>query len=158
MLKNDWSEYLIEYYKELYIFNALYPFNLCDLIMIKMISFRGLFGLGLAVLLSSAVLANEDLSPAEANSLIKEDLAATQVMTEVCPAILGKNTKFDQNIQQLIQSHLEGYSDTSITFEKIRMDNEYQAILDEARQAAKKTSQEEQKSVCNDVINYQAYS
>jgi len=124
--------------------------------MIKSISFRGLLGLGIAALLSSTVLADEGLSPEEADTLVKEDLASTQVMAEVCPAIIGKNAKFDQNIQLLIKSYLQDYSDKSITFDKIQSDSEYQSVLKETRQAAKETSKDEQKSVCEDVVNYQA--
>ena len=104
--------------------------------MIKTISLRGFLGLGFAALLSQAVLADESLTQAEANTLIKEDIASTQVMAEVCPAILGKNAKFNHNIQQLIQTYLQDYSDKSMTYDKIQADSEYKSILDEARQAA----------------------
>lgn len=124
--------------------------------MIKLISFRSLLSLGVAALLSQAVLANEGLTPAEANTMVKEDIASAQVMTEVCPAIIGKNAKFDHNTHQLIQSYLQDYSDKSMNFDKIQSDTEYKSILNEARQAAKETSKDEQKSVCDDVVNYEA--
>lgn len=124
--------------------------------MIKLISFRSLLSLGVAALLSQAVLANEGLTPAEANTMVKEDIASAQVMIEVCPAIIGKNAKFDHNTHQLIQSYLQNYSDKSMNFDKIQSDTEYKSILNEAREAAKETSKDEQKSVCDDVVNYEA--
>ncbi|OTG73365.1 hypothetical protein B9T23_13495 [Acinetobacter terrae] len=124
--------------------------------MITTISFRSLLGLGFAAFLSQAVLADEGLTQAEANTIIKEDIASTQVMAEVCPAIVGKNAKFDHNIHQLIQSYLQDYSDKSMSYDKIQADTEYKSVLDEARQAAKETSKDEQKSVCDDVVNYDA--
>ena len=124
--------------------------------MITTISFRSFLGLGFAALLSQAVLADEGLTQAEANTIVKEDLASAQVMAEVCPAIVGKNAKFDHNIHQLIQSYLQDYSDKSMTYDKIQADTEYKSVLDEARQAAKETSKDEQKSVCDDVVNYEA--
>ena len=124
--------------------------------MITTISFRSFLGLGFAALLSQAVLADEGLTQAEANTINKEDIASTQVMAEVCPAIVGKNAKFDHNIHQLIQSYLQEYSDKSMTYDKIQADTEYKSVLDEARQAAKETSKDEQKSVCDDVVNYDA--
>lgn len=124
--------------------------------MITTISFRSFLGLGFAALLSQAVLADEGLTQAEANTIVKEDIASTQVMAEVCPAIVGKNAKFDHNIHQLIQSYLQYYSDKSMTYYKIQADTEYKSVLDEARQAAKETSKDEQKSVCDDVVNYDA--
>ncbi len=89
--------------------------------MIKLISFRSLLSLGVAALLSQAVLANEGLTPAEANTMVKEDIASAQVMIEVCPAIIGKNAKFDHNTHQLIQSYLQDYSDKSMNFEKFNL-------------------------------------
>ncbi len=124
--------------------------------MIKLISFRSLLSLGVAALLSQAVLANEGLTPAEANTMVKEDIASAQVMIEVCPAIIGKNAKFDHNTHQLIQSYLQNYSDKAMSFDKIQSDTEYKSILNEAREAAKETSKDEQKSVCDDVVNYEA--
>ena len=124
--------------------------------MIKLISFRSLLSLGVAALLSQAVLADEGLTPAEANTMVKEDIASAQVMIEVCPAIIGKNAKFDHNTHQLIQSYLQDYSDKSMNFDKIQSDTEYKSILNEARQAAIETSKDEQKSVCDDVVNYEA--
>ena len=124
--------------------------------MITLISFRSLLSLGVAALLSQAVLANEGLTPAEANTMVKEDIASAQVMTEVCPAIIGKNAKFDHNTHQLIQSYLQNYSDKAMSFDKIQSDTEYKSILNEAREAAKETSKDEQKSVCDDVVNYEA--
>lgn len=124
--------------------------------MIQLISFRSLLSLGVAALLSQAVLANEGLTPAEANTMVKEDIASAQVMIEVCPAIIGKNAKFDHNTHQLIQSYLQNYSDKSMSFDKIQSDTEYKSILNEAREAAKETSKDEQKSVCDDVVNYEA--
>lgn len=124
--------------------------------MIKTISFRSLLGLGFAAVFSQAVIADEGLTQAEANTIVKEDIASAQVMTEVCPAAVGKSAKFDGNINTLIQGYLADYSDKSMTYEKIQSDSEYKSLLNEAREAAKEASQSEQKEVCSDVLSYQA--
>ncbi|MEN3979039.1 hypothetical protein [Acinetobacter sp. CWB-B33] len=124
--------------------------------MIKTISFRSLLGLGFAAVFSQAVIADEGLTQAEANTIVKEDIASAQVMAEVCPAVIGKNAKFDGNIKLLVQSYLADYSDKSMTYESIQSDSEYKAVLNEARETAKETTADEQKSVCDDVLNYQA--
>ncbi|BCU65198.1 hypothetical protein F941_01185 [Acinetobacter bouvetii DSM 14964 = CIP 107468] len=124
--------------------------------MIKTISFRSLLGLGFAAVFSQAVIADEGLTQAEANTIVKEDVASAQVMAEVCPAVIGKNAKFDGNIKLLVQSYLADYSDKSMTYESIQSDSEYKAVLNEARETAKETTADEQKSVCDDVLNYQA--
>ena len=101
-------------------------------------------------------MANEGLTQAEANTIVKEDIASAQVMAELCPAAVGKSAKFDGNINTLIQGYLADYSDTSMTYEKIQSDSEYKSLLNEAREAAKEASSSEQKEVCGDVLSYQA--
>ncbi|AYA04979.1 hypothetical protein BEN74_17170 [Acinetobacter sp. WCHAc010034] len=124
--------------------------------MIKTISFRSVLGLGFAAFFSQAVMANEGLTQAEANTIVKEDIASAQVMAELCPAAVGKSAKFDGNINTLIQGYLADYSDKSMTYEKIQSDSEYKSLLNEAREAAKEASSSEQKEVCDDVLSYQA--
>ncbi|OTG83335.1 hypothetical protein B9T33_02705 [Acinetobacter sp. ANC 5054] len=123
--------------------------------MNKTVALRGLLGLALAACMSQTVVANNDFTQEEANTIVKEDIASAQVMSEVCPAIIGKNAKFDSNISSLTKSYLADYSDKSMTLEKLQSDSEYKSVLEEARQAAKDTDKAEQKSVCEDVLNYE---
>ncbi|TCB36928.1 hypothetical protein E0H82_04250 [Acinetobacter sp. ANC 4910] len=123
--------------------------------MIKTLSFRSVLGFGLAVLFTQAVNANDGLSQEEANSIVKEDIASTQIMAEVCPAVIGKNAKLDANVKLLTQMYLKDYSG-SITIDQLQSDPEYKSILQETRKAAQETSQEEQQAVCMDVVEYQA--
>ena len=46
--------------------------------------------LGFVAVMSQVALAHEGLTQQEADTLVKEDIAGTQVLAEVCPAILGK--------------------------------------------------------------------
>ena len=55
-----------------------------------------------AITFSQMAFANEALSQAERNALVKEDIAGTQVLSEVCPTLIGKNATFEQNIQKLL--------------------------------------------------------
>ncbi|MGN7835388.1 MCR_0457 family protein [Acinetobacter sp. 22323] len=110
--------------------------------------------LALTAGLSSPAFSAENLS-AEVDLTIKEDLASVQVLTEVCPGIVGKNAKFEQNTQQLIKQYLSDYSDKSMTYDKIQQDKEYQSALQEARQEAKQTAKDEHQAVCNDLITQQ---
>jgi protocatechuate 3,4-dioxygenase beta subunit len=123
--------------------------------MIKTLSFRSVLGFGFAILFTQAVNANDGLSPEEANSIVKEDIASTQIMAEVCPAVIGKNAKLDANIKLLTQMYLKDYSG-SMTIDQLQSDPEYKSILQETRKAAQETSQEEQQAVCMDVVEYQA--
>ena len=122
--------------------------------MIKSLTLRNFFGLGMAIMISQSAFALEGLSTEEANTIVKEDIAAAQVMTEFCPALVGQGSKIESNIQTLIQTYLQDYSDKSMTYAKLQSDSEYQSILQEARTDAKGTDKAEQKSVCDDVINF----
>lgn len=123
--------------------------------MIKTLSFCRVLGFGLAVLFTQAVSANEGLTQEEANSIVKEDIASTQIMAEVCPAVIGKNAKLDTNVKLLTQMYLKDYTG-SMTLDQLQADPEYKSILQETRKAAQETSKEEQQAVCMDVVEYQA--
>ena len=123
--------------------------------MIKSLILRNFFGLGMAIMISQSAFALDGLSTEEANTLVKEDIAAAQVMTEFCPALVGQGPKIESNIQTLIQTYLQDYSDKSMTYAKLQSDSEYQSILQEARTDAKGTDKAEQKSVCDDVVNFE---
>ncbi|WP_130802915.1 MCR_0457 family protein [Acinetobacter ihumii] len=100
---------------------------------------------------SAAATLNSD----ENNALVKEDIAGTQVLSEVCPALIGKNAKFEQNIQKLIQMNLKQYTGQTMTLSVLQNDAEYKALLDDAHKAVKETPADEQKSVCEDVLNFE---
>ena len=123
--------------------------------MIKTLTLRNFFGLSMAIMISQSAFALEGLSTGEANTIVKEDIAAAQVMTEFCPALVGQGAKIESNIQALIQTYLQDYSDKSMTYTKLQSDGEYQAILKEARVDASGTDKAEQKSVCEDVVNFE---
>ena len=111
--------------------------------------------LGISITLcTQAVFADDGISTQEADSLIKDDIASTQVLTEVCPAFIGKNVQFEQNIQKIISLYLNGYSNKSATFATLQNDAEYKVLLNDARQSAKEMDHHEQHELCEDVVNY----
>ena len=122
--------------------------------MIKKFSLFGALTLSLAVSVSPSVMASE-LTVDENNTIVKEDIASAQVMAEVCPAMIGQNAKLDSIIQTLIQSYLADYSDKGMSYQKLQADSEYKSLLEEARQGAKQTSTDEQKTVCEEILDYQ---
>ncbi|MFK4049798.1 MCR_0457 family protein [Acinetobacter venetianus] len=118
-------------------------------------NFIRVFGVSFALLTAPTVFADEAVSAAEADALIKDDIANAQVLIEMCPSIIGKNAKFDQNIKKIVNSYLSNYSNKSTTLDSLQKDSEFQKLLTDARQAAKEVGQAEQKSVCEDVLNYE---
>lgn len=118
-------------------------------------NFIRVLGVGFSLLTASVVFADEAVSVKEADALIKDDIANAQVLIEMCPALIGKNAKFDQNIKQMVASYLSNYSDKSASIESLQKDGEFQSLLKDAREAAKEVEKSEQKSVCEDVLNFE---
>lgn len=118
-------------------------------------NFIRVFGVSFSLLTASVVFADEAVSVKEADALIKDDIANAQVLIEMCPTLIGKNAKFDQNIKQMVASYLSNYSDKSASVESLQKDGEFQSLLKDAREAAKEVEKSEQKSVCEDVLNFE---
>lgn len=111
--------------------------------------------LGISITLcTQAVFADEDISTQEADSLIKDDIAATQVLQEICPAFVGTNKKLESNTQKIIAMYLNGYSNKSMSLVNLQNDAEFKTLLNEARQAAKQMDHHEQHELCEEMVNY----
>lgn len=111
--------------------------------------------LGISITLcSQTVFADEGISTQEADSLIKDDIASTQVLQEICPTFVGANKNLETNTKKIIAMYLGGYSNKSITFSVLQNDSEYKTLLNEARQAAKEMDHHEQHELCEEVVNY----
>ncbi|MCH7337082.1 hypothetical protein [Acinetobacter sp. NIPH 2699] len=117
--------------------------------------FIRVFGVGFSLLTAQAIYANEAVSVQEADALIKDDIANAQVLIEMCPKLISKNAEFDQNIKKIIASYLSGYSNKSASLESLQQDAEFKTLLKDAREAAKEVDQTEQKSVCQDVVDFE---
>ncbi|NCU22292.1 hypothetical protein DZC41_02075 [Acinetobacter haemolyticus] len=116
--------------------------------------FIRIIGVSFSLFTAQAIFA-EAISVQEADALIKDDIANAQVLIDMCPKLIGENAKFDQNINQIIASYLEGYSNKSASLQSLQTDNDFKISLKEARAAAKEVDQAEQKSVCEDVLNFE---
>ena len=111
--------------------------------------------LGISITLcTQTVFADEDISTQEADSLIKDDIAATQVLQEICPAFVGTNKKLEANTQKIIAMYLKGYSNKSMSLANLQNDAEFKTLLNEARQAAKQMDHHEQHELCEEMVNY----
>jgi hypothetical protein len=73
----------------------------------------------------------------------------------MCPSLIGKNAKFDQNIKKMQSSYLSNYSDKSASLDSLQKDGEFKSLLKDAHQAASEVDKTEQKSVCEDVLNFE---
>lgn len=98
-----------------------------------------------------SAFAETALSAQEADSLTKEDIAATQVLADICPTLLGNSPKFKNKIDELLQSSLKQLSQP-ITLEQLKQDPEYISALKETQESAKQVDQAEHKVACTDVL------
>lgn len=119
-------------------------------------SLNRLLCLSLFTLCTQTVIASDALTVAESDTLAKEDIAAAQVLVEVCPTLIGKNPAFDSKIQNHTQTLLKDLKGSAKNLEQLAQDAEYQTILKSAKLDAKEVEKEEQKSVCEDVLNIES--
>ena len=117
-------------------------------------SFVRVLAVSFTFLAAPAVFADA-ASVKEADALIKDDIANAQVLIEMCPNLIGKNAKFDQNIKKMVDSYLGSYSDKSASLESLQKDDEFSSLLKDARQAATEVDKAEQQAVCEEVLNFE---
>lgn len=117
-------------------------------------SFVRVLAVSFTFLVAPAVFADA-ASVKEADALIKDDIANAQVLIEMCPNLIGKNAKFDQNIKKMVDSYLGSYSDNSASLESLQKDAEFNTLLKDARQAATEVDKAEQQAVCEEVLNFE---
>lgn len=94
----------------------------------------------------------EGLSPAELDLLVKEDIATAQVLTEICPALIGEHAKINLHVDQFTQTNLKRLSDPATTLAQLKADTEYQAAYAEAKQVATEYDSAEQKQGCEEIL------
>ncbi len=85
----------------------------------------------------------------------QEEIAAVNVLSEICPKILGKNPNFDAGYRRLLADLLPDFQDPVTALRALQDDQEYQQKLVDARNDAKKASVEDNREICLDVVQYQ---
>ena len=118
-------------------------------------NFLKVFGVSFTLFTAPVIFADEAISVKEADALIKDDIANAQVLIEMCPALIGKNAKFDQNIKKMVGTYLSNYSDKSASLESLQKDAEFKSLLKDAHEAATEVDKAEQKAVCEEVLNFE---
>lgn len=104
----------------------------------------------LSMMLSAS--ANSNLSPEEQNSLVKEDIASLQTLSELCRQVIGNNPQFQQNMQRLIDQNQHILSQFKQD-ENLAQDQEYQSLLAESKSNSQEMSKTELKAACEEVLN-----
>ncbi len=140
----------MENIEQLYIFSKLYN------IYFELYMMNTLLNRFTCIALLSSVLTlpafAESLTPAELDLLVKEDIAAAQVLIETCPALIGENAKINSHVDQFTQTSLNSLSNPATTLAQLKADAEYQAAYAEAKQASAEYDKAEQKQGCEDIL------
>lgn len=86
-----------------------------------------------------------------------EELAAIQVLSEICPSLIGKkDAEFTQGYERLVKDYLPNEADPVAALEKRSKDKSFKKVLKEARNDAKAAGNEQNTLVCQDVKAYQS--
>lgn len=84
-----------------------------------------------------------------------EEVAAVDVLGQICPPLLGRNNNFDRGFKVVLGELLPKVPDPLVALKALQDDPEYQEKLKEARQDAGKVSVDENREVCLEVAQYQ---
>ena len=140
----------LENIQQRYIFSTLYNINL------KLNHMKSLMNRFTCITLLSAAFAvpafAEGLTPAELDLLVKEDIATAQVLTEICPALIGKHAKINLHVDQFTQTNLKRLSNPATTLAQLKADTEYQAAYAEAKESHTAYDSAEQKQGCEEIL------
>ena len=103
--------------------------------------------------LSSTLVQANLISKAELDLVVKEDIAAAQVLNEICPALITDATKIKQQVDSFTAESLKHLSQANLSFEQLKADPKYQNAFKEALAENNEYSQEEKQQGCNELIN-----
>ena len=84
----------------------------------------------------------------------QEEVAAVEVLGEICPKIIGKNSNFNSGYSRLLKDLLPNIENPTLAVAILKDDAEYQTKLTEARVDANRATVKENREVCLDIVNY----
>lgn len=83
----------------------------------------------------------------------REEVAAIQVLSEICPNIIGASKNFSRGYQVLLNEYLPGFNDPELALKALNETQEYQKALQQARDDASKATREYNREVCLGVVD-----
>lgn len=109
----------------------------------------------IALLSTTAAQANL-MSKSELDLVVKEDIAAAQILNSICPALVADSSKIKQQVDRFTTENLAQLSNPNTTFEQLKIDPEYLSAYKTAQLENKQYSQAEQKQGCEDLLSVYA--
>lgn len=86
------------------------------------------------------------------------EVAAIQVLSEICPQIIGKNRNFDSGYHLLLSDFLPGFKDPELALQALNENEDYLKALKTEREEAAKSTRENNREVCLGVIQWNKYA
>ena len=86
-----------------------------------------------------------EVSPTQQSSM--QEVAAIQVLSEICPQIIGKNKNFDTGYHLLLSDFLPGFKDPELALQALNENDDYQTALKQARDDAAHATRENNREV-----------
>lgn len=91
---------------------------------------------------------------ADNNSVTQNELAAIYVLSEICPNLIGNNSKFNNGYQQLVKSYLPNETNPVEMLEQHAKSPNFQKYLIEERKTVKAASINDNREICEEVLAY----
>lgn len=102
---------------------------------------------------AQSAIAESEFSIEESNTMIKEDIAATQVLNEFCPPLTSNNPKIILALQGITQTLIQDLPAPLKSLEQLKQDPEYIELYKVAKADAETVEKDELKAACEDLLN-----
>ncbi|KGT46310.1 hypothetical protein GW12_26340 [Acinetobacter sp. HR7] len=100
---------------------------------------------------SHAADANVEVTP---EKVTHQELAAIYVLSEICPAMVQDQDKFNAGYQQLVKEYLPEQKNPVQALNQLSKERKFQPILKEAQQDAQKAGAQKNQAICTELTTY----
>ena len=95
---------------------------------------------------------NIEVTPIQ--DVTSQELAAIYVLSDICPALVSDQKKFELGYKKLAHDYLSKEKNPVAALNALVKKPSFKSILDEAKNDAKVATKAENKAICEDVLNY----
>lgn len=119
----------------------------------QLLKIMGVITLGLTLSqVSNAKDDNIEVTPIQ--DVTHQELAAIYVLSEICPAQVTDQVKFEAGYKKLVSEYLPKEKDPVAALNLLAKQSSFKVILDEAKSDATKAGSEKNKAICIDIAAY----
>ena len=119
----------------------------------RTVHFFGAVALSLG-LSQAAIAQEENIEVTPLQQVTQQELAAIYVLSEVCPALVTEQAKFNQGYTQLAQEYMPKEKDAVAALSKLSKQKSFQPLLKEARADAKAAGTAKNTAICQELVSY----